>query len=229
MRATRRAEVLAGIAILAALAATARPVRAEVTRILETVELPDPVLAGDMSLEEALSARRSQRRYLANSPLSLAEIGQLFWAAQGMNRPGLRTTPSAGALYPLEIYSVTRRGLYHYRPEGHEALVAWRGALLDSLWLGAGGNKDAIRRAAAVFVITGVVARTEVKYGERALRYVTLEAGHAAQNLLLQAEALDLAAVPIGAYQDARVRAALDLPEDQIPFYLIPVGRPSKD
>jgi SagB-type dehydrogenase family enzyme len=219
--------LLSILAFLALGAAVGAPARAQESLILETIELPAPVLAGTMSLEETLSQRRSFRSFEKDEPLSLEEIGQLFWAAQGMTGPGKRTAPSAGARYPLEIYAATRGGLYHYRPEDHSAMLSRRGALLDSIFQAAGANKESLRDAPAVFIIAGIVARTEGRYGSRALRYVTLEAGHAAQNLLLQAVALGLGAVPIGAYDDEKVRRALDLPEDQTPLYLIPVGHPA--
>ncbi len=202
------------------------PVRAERPRIVETISLPEPSHSGPMSLEEALAKRRSQRRFAKNRMLSLGEIGQLLWAAQGQNRPGKRTAPSAGGLYPLELYAVTRKGIYHYRSVGHEALFVWQAGMLDSLHAVLGGDRDYIRHAGAVFVITGVVDRTAERYGRRALRYVTLEAGHAAQNLLLQATALGLGSVPLGAFPDDQLRRVLDLPTEQTPFYLVPVGFP---
>ena len=190
----------------------------------EVIVLPAARLEGDVSLEETLARRRSVRSYQGD-PLTLGELGQLFWAAQGVTHEvGYRTAPSAGALYPLEIYAATDRGLYHYLSEGHRAAVVhregWRAALC-----GAALVQESVCRAPAVFVVSAVYARTAGKYGERADRYVRLEAGHAAQNLLLQAVALDLGAVPIGAFYDEQVQAALGLPIEQEPLYLIPVGR----
>jgi SagB-type dehydrogenase family enzyme len=189
------------------------------------IALPAPQLKSGVSLEEALQQRRSVRAY-ANEPLTLEEIGQLFWAAQGVTQErGLRTAPSAGALYPLELYAATDEGLYHYVPQGHRAQLrrvdGWRAALCQAAL-----SQSAVCQAPVVFVVTAVYARTAGKYGERAERYVQLEAGHAAQNLLLQAVALDLAAVPVGAFSDEQVQAALGLPADHKPLYLIPVGHP---
>ncbi len=187
--------------------------------------LPEPNLAGSVSLEEAIAGRRSVREF-TEDPLTWREISQLLWAAQGVTDPrGLRAAPSAGALYPLEVYVVLPDGVYHYLPEGHAVEAVLDGDRRDDLWE-AGLRQDALRGAAAVFVITGVYERTEGKYGERAERYVEMEAGHAAQNLLLQAVALDLGAVPIGAFYDDQVQAALALPGDHRPLYLIPVGHP---
>lgn len=188
------------------------------------IALPPPRGSGSLSLEEALGKRRSVRSY-DGSNLELEDIGQLFWAAQGLTHDrGYRTAPSAGALYPLEVYAATGEGLYHYLPAGHEAellaVPGWRTAVCDAAL-----GQEAVCTAPAVFVLAAVYERTSVKYGERAERYVQLEAGHAAQNLLLQAVALDLGAVPIGAFYDDQVQAALSLPAEQKPLYLIPVGR----
>jgi len=188
--------------------------------------LPPPQLKGTLTLEEALTQRRSVREF-SDTPLTLAELGQLLWAAQGTTHPaGLRTAPSAGALYPLEVYAVTREGVYHYQPQGHQISVHIQGDVRSALQVAA-LRQDPVLKAPAVIVITAVYARTAQKYGEeRSPRYVHLEAGHAAQNVLLQAAALNLGAVPIGAFEDNRVKQVLALPSDQQPLYLIPVGHP---
>jgi SagB-type dehydrogenase family enzyme len=192
---------------------------------IEEMALPAPRLKGEMSLEEALAARRSVREFTGEE-LTLEEIAQLLWATQGITAAwGGRTAPSAGALYPLEVYVAAADGLYHYVPQGHKAVVESRADLRGELWR-AGLSQNAIREAPAVFVITAVYARTERKYGERAERYVKLEAGHAAQNLLLQAVALGLGGVPIGAFYDDQVQGVLSLPSDHEPLYLIPIGHP---
>jgi SagB-type dehydrogenase family enzyme len=192
----------------------------------QVVALPAPRPQGTLSLEEALVKRRSLRAF-AETDLTLAELGQLLWAAQGItHEAGLRTAPSAGALYPLEIYAVTREATYRYRPQGRQLIAHRHGDLRPALHA-AGLLQDSILTAPAVFVIAAVYARTERKYGaERTPRYVHLEAGHAAQGLLLQAVALGLGGVPIGAFYDDQVQRALALPADHAPLYLIPVGRP---
>jgi SagB-type dehydrogenase family enzyme len=192
------------------------------------LKLPTPRQIGRVSLEEALARRRSVRE-LTGAALSDAEHSQLLWATQGITHRtlGLRTAPSAGALYPLEVYLVTGAGVFHYEPRAHELHRASstdvRGALFDAAL-----GQDPVRDAPSVFVLVGVYERTARKYGQaRAERYVHLEAGHAAQNLLLQAVALDLAAVPVGAFHDDELRRALGLPPSHQPLYLIPVGRPA--
>jgi SagB-type dehydrogenase family enzyme len=192
---------------------------------VEEIALPAPRLKGEISLEEALAARRSVREF-TEEELTLEEISQLLWAVQGITAAwGGRTAPSAGALYPLEVYVATADGLYHYVPQGHKAIVESKADLRGALWR-AGLSQDAIREAPAVFVLTAVYARTAKKYGQRAERYVKLEAGHAAQNLLLQTVGLGLGGVPIGAFYDDQVQSALSLPLDHEPLYLIPIGHP---
>jgi len=194
------------------------------------VELPDPLHDSDVSVEEALLHRRSVRSYSVEA-LSLDELSQLLWAAQGVTDPrGFRSAPSAGALYPLELYALAGEvedlapGLYRYEPRRHQLLHTLDGDLRSglaeaALW------QEPVAQGAVVMVFTAVYERTTQKYDERGIRYVHIELGHAAQNLCLQATALDLGAVTIGAFFDDEVTALLDLPEDERPLYLIPVGR----
>lgn len=187
--------------------------------------LPAPLTEGELSLEQTLRQRRSVRAF-HEEPLSPLEIGQLLWAAQGITDPhGYRTAPSAGALYPLEVYVVSDNGVYHYLPAQHALATVVEGDRRAPLFEGA-IHQDAVLEAPLTIVITADYRRTEQKYGrERSARYVHLEAGHAAQNVLLQAVSLGLAAVPVGAFRDGQVQSALGLPSDHQPLYLIPVGR----
>lgn len=188
--------------------------------------LPEPSLAGQMSLEETLARRRSVREF-DDQPLTTEQLSQLLWAAQGLtNQRGYRTAPSAGALYPLEVYVATPDGVFHYNPDSHHLIVHSRADARTGLFEAA-LRQEPIRQAPAVFVLTAVYERTAAKYGEqRSPRYVHLETGHAAQNLLLTAVALELGAVPIGAFYDEEVQKALGIPLDYEPLYLIPVGHP---
>jgi SagB-type dehydrogenase family enzyme len=190
--------------------------------------LPAPSASGGASLAEVLAQRRSIRSF-AQEPLTTAQLGQLCWAAQGVTSTrGYRTAPSAGALYPLEIYVLTAAGVFHYEPGSHQLVAASEEDRRQALYEAA-LRQDPVREAPAIFVITAVYGRTADKYGpERSPRYVHLEAGHAAQNLLLQAVALGLGGVPIGAFQDQQVQEALGLPADREPLYLIPVGYPQE-
>jgi SagB-type dehydrogenase family enzyme len=192
----------------------------------KTIDLPPPDTSGDLSVEAAIEQRRSVRQF-TDEPLSTEQIGQLAWAAQGITDEarGFRATPSAGALYPIELYLVTPDGAYHYVPEDHALAVLHeddrRGRLAQAA-LGQGHVRD----APLVMVVTGVVARTASKYGDRANRYVFMEAGHLAQNVHLQAEALGLGSVPVGAFDDGAVADCLELRDDHEPVYLLPVGHP---
>jgi SagB-type dehydrogenase family enzyme len=173
-----------------------------------------------------LATRRSVRSY-SGKALTWREIGQLFWAAQGitLESRAFRSAPSAGALYPLETYVATAEGLYHYQPAEHSVQHTPKLGLRQKLWE-AGLKQDWIRQAPAVFCLAAVYERTAGRYGERAARYVHMEVGHAAENLLLQAVALGLGGVVVGAFYDSRVREVLGLPIDHEPLYLIPVGYP---
>jgi SagB-type dehydrogenase family enzyme len=168
-------------------------------------------------------------RTFAQEALTLEEIGQLLWAAQGVTSPeGLRTAPSAGALYPLEIYTLTAEGLHHYHPDTHTLELWSEGDRREDLAAAALGQ-DSLRQAPLILVFTAVYNRTEAKYGAaRGPRYVHMEAGHSGQNVLLQAEALGLAGVPIGAFYDDQVGRVLNLPEGESPLYLIPLGHPAE-
>jgi SagB-type dehydrogenase family enzyme len=182
-----------------------------------------------MSVEEAMLQRRSMRDF-APASIGLADVSQLLWSAQGITSPdGFRTAPSAGALYPIEIFLVAgdvqglKAGVYRYRPGEHELIPSGEGdrrrplsqAALRQTWMAG---------APAILVITGVLERTARKYGGRALRYVQIEAGHVAQNVYLQATARGLATVLVGAFNDEQVKDTLGLPEDHTPFCLMPVG-----
>ncbi|NLE76646.1 MAG: SagB/ThcOx family dehydrogenase [Chloroflexi bacterium] len=223
----RRALLWAGAGVFAvslALAACQAPGRAERPPD-ERRALPTPQTAGERSLEEALAERRSVREF-APRPLTDAEVGQLLWAAQGVNRPGgYRTAPSAGAFYPLELYLVDAAAVWRYNVAEH-SLERWGESDRRAALCQAALNQEAVCHAPAVFVFTAVPERTTGKYGQRGLQYIWLEAGHAAQNLLLQAAALGLGAVPIGAFHDDGLLAALATPPDQIALYLIAVGQP---
>ncbi|MGZ5502768.1 MAG: SagB/ThcOx family dehydrogenase [Halobacteriota archaeon] len=194
--------------------------------VVDVIKLPDPVRKGNMSLEETFQQRRSVREY-TDADISLSELSQLVWAAQGItSTQGFRTVPSAGALYPLEVYVVNVTGVYHYNPLNH-TLGKIRSADVQEHLTKAALNQDAVRQAPLKLVIMGVNERAATKYGERAERYVHLEAGHAAQNVLLECTSLGLGAVPIGAFDDSMVREVLETSPDQQPLYIIPIGHVS--
>ena len=191
-------------------------------------QLPPPVLASPVSLEEAIAQRRSVRVF-EERPLTPQQISQLCWAGQGITdaRHGLRASPSAGALYPMELYIVRAEGVDHYLPDGHR-LDRHLGGDLHPALRRAALDQEAVGEAPVCVVVAAVVKRTARKYGDRAERYCFIEAGHVAQNILLQATALDLAGVPVGAFEDRKVAAALKLPQDHRVLYLLPIGHPSR-
>jgi len=139
------------------------------TPLPQAIALPTPQLKGRLTLEEALALRRSARDF-SDIPLTPAELGQLLWAAQGITDPaGLRTAPSAGALYPLELYLVTREGVYHYEPEPHRLTAQVAGDVRRALFEAA-LQQEAVLNAPAVIAIAAVYARTAQKYGDPAWR-----------------------------------------------------------
>jgi len=195
----------------------------------EITILPQPSLDSKTSVEEALQNRRSVRSY-KDEPITIKELSQLLWAAQGKTSDwGGRTAPSAGAKYPLEIFAVVGKvkglepGIYRYDPKDHSVNRTKRGDQRKSLSKAAIGQPS-IKNAPVDLVITGVYTRAEEKYGERAKRYVHIEAGHACQNIYLQAETLNLGTVIIGAFRDDEVGVLLRL-RGETPLAIMPVGK----
>ncbi len=195
----------------------------------EAMNLPNPVTDGAMSLEKALTLRRSIRSY-TEEPLNIKEISQLLWSAQGVtNERGFRTAPSAGATFPLEMYLVVNfsddlePGVYHYNPDDHSIKLIREGSFGDDLARASHGQ-SMLRDASIVLVFGAVFERTTDRYGERGIRYVYNEIGHASQNVHLQAAALDLGTVVIGAYVDEEAESILDLGDEVNVLYMMPVA-----
>ena len=192
------------------------------------MKLPKPKLSSRISVEEALSNRRSVRAY-GEEPLTVEEIGQLLWAAQGVTEKwGGRTAPSAGALYPLEIYLLAgevkglEAGLYHYHPADHSVSRKTAEDLRADV-MEASLRQEQILKAPATLIITAIFERATEKYGQRGRRYVHQETGSVCQNVHLQAESLNLATVWIGAFDDRQVEQALGIAEE--PLAIMPVGK----
>lgn len=196
----------------------------------EIIALVEPARSSPMSVEQALWGRRSVRQY-RDEALTLEQVSQLLWAAQGVSDvAGHRTAPSAGGLYPLEVYLVAGKvddleaGVYHYLPREHSIVRVTSGdiraaiasAALDQRWM---------QDAPVILMIAAVYERTQVKYGDRTVRYVNMEVGAAAQNVYLQAESLGLGTVMVGAFYELRVQSAMELEEDVVPLALMPVGK----
>ena len=196
----------------------------------EIINLPAPSFDSDTSIEQALRQRRSIRDF-KDEALTLEELSQLLWAAQGITaQPKYRTAPSAGALYPLEVYVVAgevedlRAGIFRYLPHEHVLEMITTGDRRTELSRAA-LDQDSVRSAPVVLAITGIFERTTIKYGNRGIQYVHMEVGSAAQNVYLQVESLNLGTVFIGAFHDDEVMEVLELEEAEEPLCLLPVGR----
>lgn len=183
-----------------------------------------------MPVEDAVRQRRSVRDF-ARGALTLDEISQLLWAGQGITAPEqFRTAPSAGALYPLGLMLIAEDvenlepGVYRYVPETHALDLVMAGHRLAQLASAALGQ-GCVAAGAAALVFFAVYEHTTRKYGQRGVRYVHMEVGHAAQNVHLEAVALGLGTVMVGAFDDARVAEVAELSEDEAPLAIIPVGR----
>ena len=193
--------------------------------------LPNPDQEGRATVEQTLARRRSIRDF-EGSPMTLAEVGQLLWAAQGVNDPSdLRTVPSAGALYPLELYAITMAsshlaaGIYHYRPRSHAIELVVAGDF-HVRFVAAALMQEWIAKSSLILVVAACHGRTVARYGDRGRRYVAIEAGHCAQNVYLQATALGLGSTEVGAFNDDAVARLILLPQDQEPVTSMVVGRP---
>lgn len=199
------------------------------------VKLHQPQVDGKISLERAIKNRRTYRAFMSD-PLSQGELSQLLWAAYGIteDRGYKRAAPSAGALYPMDLYAVAgtggvkelEAGTYHYDPVEHAISRVLEGdmrvdlarASLSQMWMAT---------APLNLVITVEFRRIRVKYHERGDRYALMEAGHIAQNIFLQAEALGLGAGIVGAFHDEDVRKVLEIPREHEPLLIMPVGHRS--
>ena len=197
----------------------------------DTIILPEPRLDSDVSVEQAIQSRRSVREF-SNSSLSLAEASQLLWSAQGITDVnGLRSAPSAGALYPLVVYLVAgnvtglKQGIYQYSPDGHKLSRIKDGDSRMELATAAYKQRW-IQDSAALLIFSAIEKKTTWKYGQRGIRYIHIEVGHSAQNVFLQAQSLGLDAAVVGALDDARIKKILNLSNEEQVLYLMPVGRP---
>ena len=196
----------------------------------EVIDLPDPKYSGKTAIEEALLKRKSVRNY-TNETLSLSDVSQLLWSAQGITRSGVfRTAPSAGALYPLEVYIVAgdvnnlSAGIYKYSPQKHELIQIEESDKRAELAKAAFGQSW-VEDGAIVMVFAGVFARTKQKYGGRGSQYVYIEAGAASENVYLQVVSLNLATVSVGAFDDKRVKSLLRMRPDEDPILIMPIGK----
>ena len=219
----KRRELLAALAAGAMTQVSAGQAQESPAKYTNEIALPKPKVSGTVSLEDAIQRRRSVRRFRSD-PLPVETVGQLLWAGQGVTSPdGKRAAPSAGALYALELYMVTATEVMHYVPQGHRAQTRTTPDMRPKLQALALGQAS-VGAAPALIVVAADPGRLTQRYGGRASVYSDLEAGHAAQNMLLQAVALGLVTVPVGAVDGPQAAQALGLPAGQSVVYVIPVG-----
>ena len=200
--------------------------------------LPSPLTDGTISVEKALSQRRSHRKYM-DAALPSEQLSQILWAAYGITQPrpdrplmrgGLRTAPSAGGLYPFEIYAVVGKvkdiepGVYRYVADGHKLVQVVAGDVREQLCEMA-LSQAFIKEAPVSIFYSAIFSRMTTKYGERGReRYVCIDLGHSAENIYLQAEALNLGCCAVGAFRDNQVAELLKMSEEEEPLYLLAVG-----
>jgi len=191
------------------------------------VKLPPVLGKGQTSLEEAIAGRRSVRSF-KDREVPKDHISKLLWSCQGVTNSalGLRAAPSAGGIYPLEIYLADKEGVFHYIPRSHLLQPVKDSDIRMKLAEAAYGQRF-VEEAPICIVITAVISRMAKRYGDRAQRYVLMEIGHAAENLHLQAVSLGLGSCPVGAFSDSRVKALIGLGKDEDPYYIIPIGYPN--
>lgn len=197
---------------------------AEAGAKMKIMQLQKSIAASSIRLHDAIQKRRSVRDFSAK-PLNVKQISSLLWAAQGITNVshGLRAAPSAGALYPLELYVVKADGVWHYLVRQHALEQTNTDDVRTNLSVAALLQRE-VALAPVDIVIAANYAGTIRKYGKRGRRYVHIEVGHAAQNILLETQALGLAAVTIGAFEDNAVHDILHLPDNQVALYIIPIG-----
>ena len=198
---------------------------------MSEIKLPEPKHKGEISVEEAIARRRSVRDYKSDA-LTLEQLSQLLWAAQGITAADFfRAAPSAGASYPLEVFVVAGNiegldaGIYHYNVHEHSLSLHKSGDFRDELGTTAAFNQQCISQAPAEITICAVYERTSKTYGKRGERYVHMDTGHAAENIALQAVALGLSTVMIGAFEGRKASDILGLDDEMRPLYIIPVGK----
>jgi len=190
------------------------------------VRLPKPRLQGELSLEEALAKAPGIRQFKP-TPLELEEIGQLAWAGQGVidEANGVRTVPSVNGTYPIKLYFATPQGLFVYNPQQH-SLEQTLPADVRFRLAAAAPRQPVLAQAPCDIIIAGSVRQLTLQYGRQARKYMLLEAGHAAQNIRLQAVTLGLGSMTIAVFEPREVDRACRLPKELDPIYILPVGRP---
>jgi SagB-type dehydrogenase family enzyme len=204
--------------------------------IISITSLPSPVLTGNISVEEAIQNRRSVRTF-SNESITIGNLSQILWAAQGItdNQSSLRAAPSAGQVYPLEIYIIIgnngvsglENGVYHYVPSNNTLEKLLNGDLKSDL-SGIANGQPWVKQAPIDILITGNYLKMVDKYGDKDLstRFVDLEAGHVGENIYLESESLGLVTVSLGSFNEKQLVQLLNIPNNETPLYIFPVGHP---
>ncbi len=195
------------------------------------MKLPQPSFSGGIPLEVAINSRRCVRSFTSEN-LTLKQFSQLLWSAQGLTakRGFKRAAPSAGALYPMDVYAAIgptnelNSGVYHYEPSQHTLTLIFEGDQRRAL-AGAALFQTWMANAPLNLIITAEYDRISIKYGRRGIRYAMIEAGHIGQNIFLMAESLDLGSGIVGAFDDEKVIRVLNLPSTHEPLLIVPIGR----
>lgn len=196
----------------------------------EVILLPPPKLQGNISVEEAINNRRCIRKF-KNKELRKEQLSQILWSAYGITDKDkyLKAAPSAGALYPCNIFVVAGRvenikpGIYEYLSKEHtleKTLDGDKRTYLAAVALG----QNFIVEAPLSIVITAEYDRIKTRYGDRGIRYTHIEVGHIGENIFLQAISMGLATVAVGAFYDVKVQEVLNLPKTYLPLYIMPIG-----
>ena len=190
------------------------------------IQLTDPNLTGNLAFEAALAKRRSVRQF-SSQALTRSQIGQLAWAGQGVTdrQRGLRTAPSAGAIYPIELFFATADGVYAYRPTEHSLLEISQQDIRGNL-ARTTAAPEPVTTAGCAIIVAGSSRKLASQFGKNSRTFLALEAGHVAQNIQLQAVCLGLGSVAIPGLDTAAVRKVCRMSRDSEPLYVICVGYP---
>ena len=202
---------------------------------LENVKLPPPEITGGMAINQAIHARRSIRNY-REAPISLRDLGQLLWSAQGITdtKTGHRAAPSAVATYPLKLYAVVKEGgvtglpagVYLYAPKDHGLTIVKKGNFYPDVVASMHFYNSWVEKSAVVFIFTGASTLIEKMSKDSGMLFTDLEAGMAAENLLLESVSLGLGGCTIGGFKSEKAAALIGIDKNVRLLLIVSVGRP---
>ena len=188
------------------------------------VELPKTFEKSTLSFEEIIASRRSFRQF-SREPMGINTLSTLLYDANGVTSIqhsddgsswSLRTTPSGGGLFPIELYCIVvnveglESGLYYFNAIEHMLYQIEIGSdVVERLSEAMPALNGAIESCNVCFLMNSVLTRIKFKYGERAYRFALMEVGHIGQNILLGAESLGLGAFCVGGFLDDNLNAII--------------------